>query len=260
MIAYYKNSNGEILDLMKTPFRTIETDWFDAEWKESDSGYEKTVIIDVFGKRTEFTKNMENLYSVIAVDVEEKTYGRLYVNNTFLRCRIQTSKKSGWKGYVYAEVELTFIAPELSWVTEITKEFFPQTVSAVSEGMEFPFDFPFDFADDQIGVDTWNVNHVTASNFRFIIYGPCVNPRILINGHAYEVFTTLEAGEYLIIDSIDQTIYKYLTNGTVQNLFHVRGLEDSVFELIPSGLLQINWSGVFGFDLVLFLERREARW
>ena len=70
----------------------------------------------------------------------------------------------------------------------------------------------------------------------------------------------MEDGEYLTIDSRDYTVYKYLSNGTVETLFHDRGLADSVFEPIPSGLLRINWSGAFGFDLTLFLERREARW
>ena len=248
------------MDLMKAPFRTVEADWFDADWTESSSGYEKTIDIDVFGNREQFASNMEHLYSIIAVDAEEDTYGGLYVNDTFLRCRIQTSKKSSWKGYVYSEVELTFTAPELAWVKEEKKMFPPQAESAAADGLDFPFDFPFDFADARKGSATWEIDHVTASDFQMIVYGPCVNPRILINDQVREVFTTLESNEYMIIDSRDYTVYKYLANGTVQDLFDNRGLEQSVFEKIPSGLLRINWSGDFGFDLTLFLERREAQW
>lgn len=246
--------------MMKAPFRTVEADWFDADWTESSSGYEKTVDIDVFGNREQLAENMEHLYSIIAVDAEEDTYGRLYVNDTFLRCRIQTSKKSNWKGYVYSEVKLTFIAPELAWVKEEKMKFYPQAEGTAADGLDFPFDFPFDFADTRKGSATWEIDHVTASDFQMIVYGPCVNPRILINDQAHEVFTTLESNEYMIIDSRDYTVYKYLSNGTIQSLFDNRGLEQSVFEKIPSGLLRINWSGDFGFDLILFLERREARW
>ena len=74
MRAYYKNSKGEILNLTKAPFRAVDADWFDADWEESSSGYEKKVDIDVFGKRSEFAQNMERLYSIIAVDAEEGTY------------------------------------------------------------------------------------------------------------------------------------------------------------------------------------------
>ena len=245
---------------MKAPFRTVEADWFDADWTESSSGYEKTVDIDVFGDREQFAENMEHLYSIVAVDAEEDTYGRLYVNDTFLRCRIQTSKKSNWKGYVYSEVELTFIAPELAWTTELIRSFPKREDAGSDDGLDFPYDHPFDFAADDVGSIAWDIDHVTASDFEMIMYGPCTNPYVLINGHAYTVYTDLEAGEYLVIDSRAYTATKYLSNRTTQNMFNERGLADSIFEKIPSGLLRINWSGDFGFDLTLFLERREARW
>ena len=57
--AYYENSKGEVLWLTKAPFRTVEADWFDSTWEETDSGYEKEITIDVFGKRKEFVQNME---------------------------------------------------------------------------------------------------------------------------------------------------------------------------------------------------------
>lgn len=85
MIVYYENMNGEKLNLLKAPFRTTKTDWFDADWSESSDGYEKTVTIDVFGKREEFQANMEQLYRIIAVDAENDTYGKLYVNGAYLR-------------------------------------------------------------------------------------------------------------------------------------------------------------------------------
>ena len=258
--AYYKNSRGEILNLIKYPYLTAEADWFDSDWDENSEGYQRTVQVDVYGNGEEFAQNMEYLYSVIAVDAEEGACGRLYVNDTFLRCRIRSSTKENWKGYVYSEVELTFIAPELSWVTEVTRQFFPQSEASGSSGLDFPYDHPFDFADEDLGVTAWEIDHVRSSEFQMIMYGPCTNPYVLINNHAYAIYTDLEAGEYLIIDSRSSTVYKYLSNGTVENIFNERGLVDSVFEPIPSGLLRINWSGAFGFDLTLFLERREARW
>ena len=86
--AYYKNSKGEVLWLTKAPFKTVESDWFDSSWEDSTEGYEKTVSIDVFGKREEFTSNMEKLYRVISYDSEMGALGRLYVNDTFLPCQI----------------------------------------------------------------------------------------------------------------------------------------------------------------------------
>lgn len=80
-----------------------------------------------------------------------------------------------------------------------------------------------------------------------------------MNGYPYEVLTTLEKNEYLIINSSEQTIMKF-SNGTTANLFDVRGYDYSVFKKIPSGLISVNWSGDFGIDLYVFLKRKEAAW
>lgn len=87
MIVCYENMNGEKLNLLKAPFRTTKTDWFNADWSESSEEYEKTVTVDVFGKREEFRQNMEQLYRILAVDAENNSYGKLYVNGAYLRCR-----------------------------------------------------------------------------------------------------------------------------------------------------------------------------
>ena len=258
--AYYENSKGEVLWLTKAPFRTVEADWFDSTWEETDSGYEKEITIDVFGKRKEFVQNMETLYRIISVDAETGKYGRLYVNDTFLPCQICKTKKTGWKGYVYTEVKLTFLAPELSWITVLKKRFYPQTEPTAESGLDFPTDFPFDFVDEERGSSSFEISHIIPSDFEMIVYGPCSNPKVLLNGHPYEVLTTLERNEYMIIKSAEQTVYKYLTNGTVSNLFNERGYEYSIFEKIPSGLIRVNWAGTYGIDLDIFLERREAAW
>lgn len=260
MIAYYENSKGEILNLLKSPYRTVEADWYDSDWDETAEGYEKEVTIDVLGDRSDFRKNMENLYRIIAVDSETGTYGKLYVNGTYLRCNVIRSKKSGWKGYVYSGVDLTFQAPALEWIQEEQKSFFPQSEEVTGEGLDFEFDLPFDFASSKRGYEQWTIDHIVPSDFQMVIFGPCIDPRILINGYPYEVTAALEDQEYIVIDSAEQTVLKYMASGSTVNLFDDRGFDYSIFEKIPSGLLTMNWPGDFGFDLILFLKRREARW
>ena len=92
------------------------------------------------------------------------------------------------------------------------------------------------------------------------IYGPCENPRILINGYPRQIFTSLESNEYLVIDSRDSTVIKHLANGTTVSVYNSRQFQPSIFEKIPSGLLSIDWTGLFGFDVTLFLERSEPKW
>ena len=93
-----------------------------------------------------------------------------------------------------------------------------------------------------------------------VIYGPCLNPKVLLNGYPYEILTTLESNEYLILNTSEQTITKYLSNGMTSNLFNSRSYAYSVFEKIAPGLINIDWSGDFGIDLYIFLKRKEAAW
>lgn len=91
------------------------------------------------------------------------------------------------------------------------------------------------------------------------VYGPVENPRILVNGYPYQVNTTLYSNEYIAIDSRENTIIKTLANGQRVNIFDLRDKEQSVFEPMPGGDISFTWSGLFGFDLVLFNERSEPR-
>lgn len=259
MIAYYINSADERIDLTKKPFRMVDADLFDSDWEENADGYEKTVSIDIFDKKTKLKEHMETLYKVLAYDTENGTYGRLYVNDTYLYCQVKTSKKSDWKGFVYAVAELTFYAPVLEWISESQKAFFAGG-AAIRSGRvrDTPFDFPFDFKAPENGVAFWNIDHIIPSDFAMLIYGPCVEPSVEINGHIYQVHTSLLKDEYLVINSRDCSVIKYLTDGQTEDLFDDRG--DGTFEKIPPGALTVLWSGDFGFDIILYKVRREPEW
>lgn len=108
-------------------------------------------------------------------------------------------------------------------------------------------------------------SNYTASGFKMIIYGPCINPLIRIAGHIYELRTTLYDGEYAVIDSStryakDRKIVKVKTDGTEENLFNSKNNESSIWEKIPAGLSIVSWNGAFGFDIILFNERGTPRW
>lgn len=259
MIVYYENSAGETINLLKKPFRMVTADLFDSDWEENADGYEKAVSIDIFDDKSKLPENMETLYRVFAYDSENATYGKLYVNNTYLFCRVRRSKKSDWKGFVYAVAEITLYAPALEWISESRKSFYKESSTMASDtGLDFSFDFAFDFKKPENGVGFWNIEHIIPNDFSMIIYGPCVEPEITINGHPYVVYANLHEGEYLIINSRDCSVIKYYSDGKTEDLFDDRG--EYVFEKIPSGPLTVTWSGDFGFDIVLYKVRREPEW
>ena len=159
---------------------------------------------------------------------------------------------------------LKIVSPYPLWCREISKSFLKNGSTAVERAADtylfYPVAYPYRYS--MAGNAGFvNNDHYGECDFKMIIYGPCTNPVIRINGHAYEVAATLYAGEYILIDSRDHTVYRYLIDGRKQNLFNQRNKESDLFQKVPSGRCAVLWNAAaFGFDLILFQERSEPAW
>lgn len=218
------------------------------------------VGLRVKGSAKNIRENAEMLFRDMEKDIIEKKQGKLVIGDWYLRGFFIEHQTSPSREFYGRDIACNFLAPYSFWIQEYTQQFYPGYQEGNSNFLEFPYDFLYDFSAPNAGYYQWNVNHYASSKFKMIIYGPCANPRILINSHPYEVFDTLEKNEYIIVDSRDNTVRKYLSNGTVQNIYDLRGKTKSVFEKIPSGMININWNGAFGFDITLYLERSQPEW
>lgn len=271
-IYYLSGDQSNKIDLTSWPYWMQTGDFLDYEksYTETRSRIrdfknvlkERYFTITVFGKdEQDYYDNLNFLHEVFEKDVANLTPGRLYFQNSYLQCYVIASMKTEWEDTdCMMDNEIRIIPAYQSWIQEETRQFLPQSESAASGGLDFPFDFSFDFAADDSGYEQWNVDHYASSHFKMTIYGPCVNPMILINGYPRQVFVTLEENEYLVIDSRDSTAVKHLANGTTENAYNSRQFHPTIFEKIPGGLLNIDWPGTFGLDVTLFIERSEPRW
>ena len=230
-------------------------------------GFDKDVakrefLISIFGNsEEEYNSNWKHLHDVFEQDVRDLTPGRLYFGRYYLRCYIVASAKSEWEcdsGIV--DNTLTLATDYPFWIQEASKQFFPQPDIVIESGFEYQYDYEYEYASDTVGTVSWPTDHFASSEFLLIIYGPCSDPRLLINGYPYQVYDVLENNDYMVIDSRENTVVKYLANGTTQNLYDMRAKEQSLFEKVPGGNLTVNWNAAFGFDLTLYLERSEPEW
>lgn len=286
MDFYYVNNRGERIDLSDYPYIFQEGNLLDWVYSYStDSlatrdvtyGYKmaaKTIPVKVAvlcdytipleERKEQWKEAVDHLADVVQADVIDGKDGRLYTDTGFyLSCKIIGSEKIDWRmGLPIMFNTLTVLADKPVWIREETKEFFSQSeVPAPENGfLDYEYDYEYDYTSQKIGTSDWYIDHYQPSEFKMTIFGPCVNPRILVNGYPYEVFDTLEAGEYIVIDSRDNSVVKHLVNGTTQNVYDLRAKDQSVFEPIPSGYLNISWSGAFGFEITLYIERGEPRW
>ena len=194
---------------MKTPYHLITGDFFKYEWEEitysgkiygfKQSIVEKDIKMDVFCKKSEFAKSLDALEEVFAPDRLDTKAGRLYVNGYYLECYIKEMDPSDWEAGIYSVVNLTVITDSPQWIKEEKVSFMPKNIEKDGEFLDYPLRYPFDYTASTVGTDSWYLESDGNSPFQMIIYGPCTDPRIVINDHPYEIFTTLESSEYLIL-------------------------------------------------------------
>lgn len=128
--------------------------------------------------------------------VRDLTPGRLYFGRYYLRCYIVASAKSEWEcdsGIV--DNTLTLATDYPFWIQEASKQFFPQPDIVIESGFEYQYDYEYEYASDTVGTVSWPTDHFASSEFLLIIYGPCSDPRLLINGYPYQEYDVLENNE-----------------------------------------------------------------
>lgn len=275
-IYYVGAQNSEKIDFCQWPYMVTGGDLFDGAYdnvEENDRVQEferkitdKTLNIEIRAIGHEFKRAVDYLEDVAEKDIINVTPGRLYVGDSYMKCWLTGSSKDRWVNDLDRITNaLTIRSDYPYWITEQTYSFLKQSQSGiVSPWLEFPYDYPYEYSKVRNIQHIQNSNY-TASGFKMIVYGPCINPLVRIAGHVYELQTTLYDGEYAIIDSStryskDRKIVKVKSNGSQEDIFNSRNKESDIWQKIPAGRSIVSWSGAFGFDIILFNERGTPRW
>lgn len=264
----YKNHLGEVIDFGKAGIYVSANELHDYTWTISQkNGKISTFKRDVTNKNLPvviFCSSVEEgvaarnrLMEVAEKDVLAKKPGKIIIGNYYYKCYITGSKKSQYlSSRRRMEAALITTSDEPYWVCENLHSF-RKGLSTV--GLDYPHDYAFDYASSFSQSKIVNTDF-TASNFRMIIFGPCVSPEVYVAGHAYTVNCKAEPGEYITIDSAAKTVTKTANNGTITNVFNLRGRESYIFEKIGTGTSSVTWDGDFGVDIILLEERSEPKW
>ena len=94
-----------------------------------------------------------------------------------------------------------------------------------------------------------------------MFHGPVSDPTAIIGGLTYGLVNVdLAESEYAVIDSFSATIKKYCADGAVQNIYNARTRENSVFEKLRAGSLDVHWTGEYLLSIVVYEERSMPRW
>lgn len=276
-VYYVGAQNSEKIDFCQWPYMVTGGDIFDGSYdaiKDDDhiQGWERKITerkleIEIRATGESFAQAIDNIESVAEKDILNTTPGKLYVGNSYMKCWITGTNKDRWINDLYSiSNELSIKSDYPYWITEEPFSFQKQGkgVAVTSGWLEYPYEYPYEYS-KAINLKQIRNSNYTASGFKMIIYGPCINPLIRVAGHIYELRTTLYEGEYAIIDSStryakDRRVVKIKNDGSEENLFNSKNNESSIWEKIPPGISIVSWSGAFGFDIILFNERGTPRW
>ena len=265
----YKNHVNEVFEFGKNGIFVNLNELHDYEWKVTkksnkisamnrDVSKRKLPVIIICDTEEKGIAARNRLFEVVEKDVLANKHGMIIIGDYYFKCFVTKSQKKDYlKSKRYMTLTLTLTSDFPYWVKETTVCFGVGSKSTGGKNLDFAFDYPFDFYSES---EELNNTGFVASNFRMVIYGACINPKVYVSGHLYQVDCDVGSGEYLTIDSVSKKIYLTANDGTTTNVFNLRNRDSYIFEKIAAGKTVVSWSGDFGFDITLLEERSEPKW
>lgn len=267
----YIASSGNEYDLTTNGILHRTATYYDWAWKAEGTKLQYGVRLSNFsrepaqydaellfyGTAAELRQKIQSLHNDFENDLRRMTPGRIVWGNYYLDCYIIHSEVepiSVFWGWISNTIQI--YAPHPFWVQE-TKVALNASTAGSGDYLDYTHDYPYDYTAPVVGQKSVPSTFPFTSEFKMIIYGAAVNPRITINGYSYVLYTTIPAGSYVVIDSKQKTVMMYGAGGTKTNIFNFRNKSDSIFEKIPSGNLTIVWDSSFGVDMTIYRERSE---
>lgn len=274
MDIFYENHLGDRIDLDSENIILQYQELFDYSWDADtingriSSFYRESATIPVTVTVTadtaeEYDNILNNFHGIVSKDVQNVLPGKLYLGDQYLVCYISGDiKDDAFMGVPIQVKNLTVVTDVPYWITEEKRSFQKiDALSASDTNLDYTFDHAYDYTMLYGGDVIWQVDHFAPCEYEMIIYGPCVDPRVVINGHVYQVYAILDENDYIKINSRKNSVIQYMSNGVQKDMYDFRAkATGSIFDPITPGNIRVVWSGEFGFDLTLFCERSEPKW
>lgn len=268
----YQNHENEIIRFGQEGVFVNENSLRDFEWKvvsnnNKISNLQKKIvtksipIVIICDSEEEGLKKKNKLFEVLEKDALKVQHGKIILGEYYIKCFCTGSKKTGYlESKRELHTTLTISTDQPNWIRETTT-IFRDAGHRKDDGRDLDYrrDYISDYTSEFKNKTLVNESFVE-SNFRIVIYGPVINPKIYIAGHEYAVNVEVSDKEHLTIDSIERKIELTRYDGTVFNAFGDRDKASYIFQKIPAGNCIVTWDNLFGFDVVLCEERSEPKW
>lgn len=275
-LVKYENHLGDTICLNEKPYKILDID----ELFKIDRDYNiqsgslvsfeqqlnpKQMEMDVLDtKSIRWKEAAERMQQIFELDVLMQHPGKLYVGDYYIPCYVYTAapKNVNLKS-PYVTYDLTLVSDIPVWMKAMKHSFLSSLgANKVYTTKRYSYSYPYRYR-STIGSSFLYNPLAVPSHYQIIFYGAVNNPAVVINNHVYQVNAEIMENEYLIVDySGEQTrlIELHKRDGSVEDKFHCRSKESSVFTKIEPGKQAVNWSGDFAFDIILYEERSQPKW
>lgn len=200
-------------------------------------------------------------------DVAMATPGTLAIDGWTQRVYITAADPSSISR-AHMAAKLTVVLLDGVWRKGHTVSFEKLTATAGDgEFLDMPYDLPYDLGVPSgrryVDVTGWG-----ASPLRFVVYGPCIDPSVRIDGNLYRVEAVVPEGGHLVVGPLASPRSVTLVNadGSAVDVFSKARRGDGlgggeyIFEPVRPGAHEVVWDRSFGFDLTWYEEEGEPPW
>lgn len=278
MIVYYENSIGEIFDLSDFPANIEDIQvlfgrtW---EYKKTDliarneshlerfyrTSRQEKIVVQIFADSEEEYKALINrFHEITEKDILRKEPGKLWVHDYYMPCYLNANEiKEFEELYYFIKNEVTLTSFYPFWINKKRYRFQSYKEKTTNKNKRYPYKYAYRYGGGGNEGILINQNYMD-SNFKLYIFGKAVNPMVTIGENRYLVNTIIDTGEYIEIDSREETVKKVRVDGQVENIFHYREKGKTFFEKIKPGRQPVKWAGIFEFEIEIYEERSEPKW
>lgn len=203
----------------------------------------------------------ERLHAVLDADMLSGSPGRVEVGGYAMRAvPVRVARDHWWISDMLLEATVTLLAEDPVWTRELRWEWVPdRSPEAQAGSLDYPMGYPRDYSPNP-AVREVDVDAPGPCPWRITVYGPAVDPYVVIGGNRHQVLASVPDGGLLVADSRDLSIVVRDVDGNETDAFdaRIRGAEGSGEDMwapLQPGTSAVSWSNAFGWDLAAYVER-----
>lgn len=261
MIIKYVNSKGATFELEGNLIRIKEGNFHKNAWNvkcetlrfgERITEFNKSAVtyeitLNLRGNLEERKRLLDALHDAAEYDIWAKSPGRIYFGDFHIECYILTSD-------THKSAELSFrtdkaigvYCPYPFWIKEESYYIPPVDIEGLLEINSVPASL--------------ENTHFADCHFLLKAYGPLEELFFYINDNQYRIVMSCEVGEYLLLDTRNETIVKVDASGNKTNVYSTQVFSLDNFKKIPAGENILRYKRDYAIEITLFHERSEPKW